>query len=206
MKTLFFLYFILLNITILSFAERPGREAEGSSKFEKAVFAGGCFWCVESDLEKLEGVMDVLSGYSGGSGLNPMYKNYDEMGYLEAVEVTYDPSQITYVQLLDEFWKKIDPTDAGGQFCDRGPAYRPAVFYKDEEHKKLIEQSKEKLEKSGKFQKPISVELIMASSFYPAEEYHQDYYKKNPLKYKFYRFNCGRDQFLEKIWRKTRGH
>ncbi len=174
-------------------------------KMEKAVFAGGCFWCVESDLEKLSGVKSVVSGYSGGQGLNPTYQDYDKTGHIEVVEVTYDPSVITYERLLDEFLKKIDPTDDGGQFCDRGPAYRPAIFYKDEEQKKIIERVKENLEKSGKLKKPVSVEIIIASPFYPAEEYHQDYYKKNPLKYKFYRFNCGRDQTLEKIWGKAKG-
>ncbi len=171
-----------------------------------ATFAGGCFWCMTPPFEKLPGVKKVLSGYTGGTGANPTYHDYEKTGHIEAVEVSYDPEQITYQELLGVYWRQVNPTDSGGQFCDRGPQYRPAIFYHDEEQKSIAEQSKETLGKSGKYQKPITVEIIPASTFYPAEEYHQDYHKKNPLQYKLYRFKCGRDQFLEKIWGKSRGH
>lgn len=172
----------------------------------KAILAGGCFWCVESDLENVLGVKSVVSGYSGGSGDDPTYHTYTEMGYVEVVEVAYDPSVISYSQLLDVFLQKIDPTDSEGQFCDRGSAYRPVIFYSNEEEKKLAEDSKVSLSNLKKLTKPVTIEIIAASKFYPAEEYHQDYYKKNPVKYKFYRFKCGRDQFLERIWGKSKGH
>jgi peptide methionine sulfoxide reductase msrA/msrB len=169
---------------------------------EKATFAGGCFWCMTPPFEKLNGVSEVFSGYTGGTGPNPTYKDYAGKGHVEAVQVTYDPSKITYAELLDVFWRQIDPTDPGGQFCDRGPEYRSAIFYENDEQKRLAEKSKEALEKSGRYQKPIVTELIKASIFYKAEEYHQDYYKKNPIRYKFYRSNCGRDQYLRKVWGK----
>lgn len=169
-------------------------------KSEKAVFAGGCFWCMEPAFEKLNGVMEVVSGYTGGGGENPTYEDYAEKGYLEAVQVTYEPSKITYQELLDVFWRQIDPTDPAGQFVDRGAQYRSAIFYINEEQKALAEKSKAGLEESQRFKKPIVTEIIKAATFYPAEDYHQDYYKKKPVRYKFYRGNSGRDQFLKKIW------
>ena len=165
-----------------------------------ATFAGGCFWCVESDFEKVPGVLKVVSGYTGGSGENPTYKTYHDKGYIEAVQIFYDPSKVTYTQLLDVFWRHIDPTDGGGQFVDRGPQYRSAIFYHDEEQKRLAENSREELAKSGRFSKPIVTELIKFEKFYDAEDYHQDYYKNNPIRYKYYRSGSGRDQFLEKVW------
>ncbi len=169
---------------------------------EKATFAGGCFWCMEPPLEKLDGVIDVISGYTGGKKVNPTYEevSYGGTGHLEAVQVIYDPSKITYSELLDVFWKQIDPTDPNGQFVDRGSQYRSAIFYHNDEQKGLAEISKEELDKSGKFGRPIVTEIIMASAFYKAEDYHQDYHKKNPIRYKFYRYNSGRDQYLKKIW------
>ncbi len=172
-------------------------------KSEKAVFAGGCFWCMTPPFEKLNGVEKVLAGYTGGKGANPNYENYAAKGHVEAVEVTYDPSQVTYNGLLKVYWRQVNPTDSGGQFCDRGPQYRPVIFYQNDEQKKLAEESKEKLGQSAKFDKPITTGILAATTFYPAEEYHQDYYKKHPIQYKFYRFKCGRDQFLEKIWGKS---
>jgi peptide methionine sulfoxide reductase msrA/msrB len=169
---------------------------------EKATFAGGCFWCMTPPFEKLDGVKEVLSGYTGGTGPNPTYEDYEAKGHIEAVQITYDPSRISYAKLLDVFWRQINPTDPGGQFCDRGPQYRSAIFYGDSEQKRLAEISKETLERSGRYQKPIATELIKATVFYKAEDYHQDYYKKNPVRYKFYRYNCGRDQYLEKVWGK----
>lgn len=167
-----------------------------------ATFAGGCFWCMEPPFEKLAGVREVISGYTGGSKVNPTYEEVSSgaTGHLESVEVIYDPSVISYDRLLDVFWKNIDPTDSGGQFVDKGGQYRSAIFYHSEEQKRLAETSKQKLGASGIFQKPIVTEILPATTFYKAEDYHQDYYKKNPTKYKFYRYNSGRDQFLEKTW------
>ena len=172
------------------------------TKTEKATFAGGCFWCMETPFEKLDGVTEVISGYTGGKKVNPTYEevSYGGTGHLESVQIIYDPSKITYSELLDVFWKQIDPTDSNGQFVDRGSQYRSAIFYHNHEQKGLAEKSKEELDESGKFGKPIVTEIIMASAFYKAEEYHQDYYKKNPIRYKFYRYNSGRDQYLKKIW------
>ncbi|MGC2424333.1 MAG: peptide-methionine (S)-S-oxide reductase MsrA [Nitrospirota bacterium] len=173
-----------------------------NAKLETAIFAGGCFWCMTPPFEKLPGVVKVISGYTDGHTKNPTYENYAEGGHVEAVEVTYDPSRITYSQLLDVFWRQIDPTDSGGQFVDRGPQYRSAVFYLDDRQKELAEKSKADLIRSGRFKKPIVTEILKASVFYPAEQYHQDYYKKNPIRYEFYRYRSGRDQFLEKVWGK----
>ncbi len=167
-----------------------------------ATFAGGCFWCVEAGFEKLPGVRDVVSGYTGGDVKNPSYKQVSAggTGHLEAVRVWYDPERISYRQLLTALWRQIDPTDDKGQFVDRGRQYRPAVFYHNDEQKRLAEDSLKALAASGRYDKPLRVELLPAGEFYPAEEYHQDYYKKNPLRYKFYRYRSGRDQYLEKIW------
>jgi peptide methionine sulfoxide reductase msrA/msrB len=171
---------------------------------QKVTFAGGCFWCTEADFEKLPGVVKVISGYTGGSKENPAYEEVSSgtTGHVEAVQVYYDPSKTTYEGLLDYFWKHVDPTDAGGQFVDRGAQYRSVIFYHDEDQKRLAEESKEALGKSGKFNKPIVTEILKLTKFYEAEDYHQDYYKTHSLKYKFYRFGSGRDQFLQKTWGK----
>lgn len=169
-----------------------------------ATFAGGCFWCVESDFEKVPGVLKVVSGYTGGTGTDPSYESYGAKGHIEAIQVFYDPSKVTYAQLLDQFWRRIDPTDAGGQFVDRGPGYRSAIFYHDQEQRRLAEKSREELKKSGRFTKPIVTEIIKFERFYDAENYHQDYYKNNPLRYQSYRSGSGRDQFLEKMWAQNR--
>jgi len=173
---------------------------ETNVRTEIATFAGGCFWCVEADFEKVPGVVKVVSGYTGGTGDNPTYETYGKKGHVEAVQVHYDPTKITYERLLEVFWRHIDPTDSGGQFADRGPYYRSVIFYHDEEQKRLAEKSKEALANSGQFAKPIVTEILQFSKFYDAEEYHQDYYKKNPLRYKYYRYGSGRDQFLNKVW------
>jgi peptide methionine sulfoxide reductase msrA/msrB len=186
-------FFILSFLTTIAFAQ---------TKYEKATFAGGCFWCMTPPFEKLDGVSSVVSGYTGGAGEHPTYEDYTAKGHIEAVEVTYDPSKITYQDLLDVFWRQIDPTDPGGQFCDRGPQYRSAIFYQNEAQQLLAEKSKEALGKSGRYTKPMVTELLKTSTFYKAEEYHQDYYKKNPVRYHVYRFSCGRDQYLETIWGK----
>jgi peptide methionine sulfoxide reductase msrA/msrB len=178
-------------------------ELAAKTNYEKATLAGGCFWCMTPPFENLNGVKKVISGYTGGKGTNPTYEDYSQKGYIEAIQVTFDPSIITYERILDVFWRQINPTDSGGQFCDRGSQYRPAIFYASEEQKTLAEQSRAALAKSGRFNKPITTEIIPAAAFYPAEEYHQDYHKKNPLRYKYYRYRCGRDQFLENVWGDT---
>jgi peptide methionine sulfoxide reductase msrA/msrB len=171
---------------------------------EKATFAGGCFWCMTPPFEKLDGVKEVVSGYTGGHTVNPTYEDVtsETTGHLESVEITYDPAKVSYKKLLDVFWRQIDPTDAGGEFVDRGPSYKSAIFYHNEEQKRLAEESKKDLERSGRFNKPIVTEIRPAGPFYRAEDYHQDYWKKNPIRYKFYRYNSGRDQYLTKVWGK----
>ncbi|MGD9109147.1 MAG: peptide-methionine (S)-S-oxide reductase MsrA [Gammaproteobacteria bacterium] len=170
--------------------------------YKTATFAGGCFWCMEKPFEQLTGVKNVTAGYAGGTISNPSYEfvSSGKSSYVEAIQISYDPRLITYNRLLEVFWQQIDPTDSGGQFVDRGKQYRSIIFYHDNEQKQLAEQSKQALTKSGKFSKPIVTEIKPFTTFYPAEEYHQDYYKKNPIRYKIYRFSSGRDQFLKKTW------
>ncbi|GAA3920004.1 peptide-methionine (R)-S-oxide reductase MsrB [Litoribacillus peritrichatus] len=177
-------------------------ETQGKKLYKVATLAGGCFWCTESDLEKLPGVIDVVSGYSGGALENPTYKQVSAgtTGHIEAIQVTYDPSVVNYEGVLDQFWRHIDPTDAKGSFVDRGPHYRPAIFYHSKEQLEKAQKSIKDLELTQLFDKPIDTELIPFEKFWPAEDYHQDYYKKNPLRYKFYRYNSGRDQYLDTIW------
>jgi peptide methionine sulfoxide reductase msrA/msrB len=181
--------------------------SKNDSMLKVATFAGGCFWCTESDFEKVPGVAKVISGYTGGHKDNPTYEEVSSgsTGHVEAIQVYYDPTKVTYAELLDYFWRHIDPTDSGGQFVDRGSQYRSVIFYHDEEQKRLAEKSKEELTKSGKFDKPIVTEILKFTKFYPAEEYHQDYYKKNPIRYRYYRFASGRDQFLKKEWGDDKG-
>ncbi|MEF9438549.1 MAG: peptide-methionine (S)-S-oxide reductase MsrA, partial [Candidatus Mariimomonas ferrooxydans] len=176
--------------------------SSADAKLEKATVAGGCFWCMESPFEKLDGVKEVISGYTGGHKHNPTYKEVTsgKTGHAEAVEIIYDPSKITYSEILDIFWRQIDPTDPGGQFVDRGSQYRAAIFYHSEEQKKLADKSKDELRESGIFHKPIITEIVPAGPFYRAEEYHQDYYRNNPIRYKIYRYNSGRDNYLKKKW------
>jgi peptide methionine sulfoxide reductase msrA/msrB len=190
---------VTLIVSLCLFGAFTGT-ATAQAKYEKATFAGGCFWCMQPPFEKLKGVANVVAGYAGGSGANTTYENYASKGYIEAVQVTYDPSVISYNQLLDVLWRQIDPTDPGGQFVDRGPQYRSAIFYHNQEQKSLAEKSKEELGKSGRFDKPIVTEIVQATTFYNAEDYHQDYYKKNPIRYKYYRHRSGRDQYLEQVW------
>jgi peptide methionine sulfoxide reductase msrA/msrB len=167
-----------------------------------ATFAGGCFWCTESDFEKVPGVVDVISGYTGGDVKNPTYEQVSSgsTGHLESVEVHYDPTVITYDGLLIAFWHMVDPTDPDGQFVDRGHQYTTAIFYHDEAQREAAERSKAELAASGRYDKPIVTEIRPAGPFYPAEKYHQDYYKKNPIRYHYYRYRSGRDQYLEKVW------
>lgn len=171
---------------------------------EKATFAGGCFWCMEKPFESLDGVLSVTSGYAGGITENPTYKNYAAGGHIEVVEIAYDADKVTYEELLDVFWRQIDPTDAGGQFGDRGKEYSTAIFYHNDEQKGLAEKSRQELEAQNVYGKPIVTPILPAPTFYAAEDYHQDYYKKSPIRYKIYRSRSGRDQFLDKIWGKER--
>lgn len=183
--------------------QSPSGEATGYNQYlEKATFAGGCFWCMEPPFEKLDGVIKVISGYAGGHKDNPTYEEVSagHTGHVEAVQILYDPSKITYEELLHVFWRQIDPTDPDGQFVDRGSQYRTVIFYHSERQKELAEQSKLLLEQSGRFKTPIVTEILPFTIFYPAEEYHQDFYKKHPWRYKFYRYNSGRDQYIKQIW------
>ncbi len=207
MRVLLMTAAILIGLEALAaWAATPVPAQGDGGKLKVATFAGGCFWCTESDFEKLPGVMEVISGYSGGETPNPTYHQVSAggTGYLEAVQVRYDPAKVSYEQLLDWFWRHVNPTDPGGQFVDRGDQYQSAIFHHDEEQRRLAEESMRKLAASGVFKEPIVTQIRPFKSFHPAEEYHQDYYKHNPIRYKFYRFNSGRDQFLEKVWGKAK--
>ena len=175
---------------------------------QKAIFAAGCFWCTEEAFEKVPGVVSAVSGYTGGTVKNPSYEQVSSgrTGHAEAVEVTFDPTKVTYEQLLDVFWVNHDPTVSNRQFCDSGTQYRPAIFYLNDEQKRLAEASKAKWEKMKPFKQPILTEITQAGPFYPAEDYHQDYYKKNPLQYRFYVTGCGRYQRLDSLWGELRKH
>jgi peptide methionine sulfoxide reductase msrA/msrB len=172
---------------------------------ETATFAGGCFWCTQSDFDKHNGVVEAVSGYTGGHKGNPTYEDVKSglSGHLEAVQIRFDPGKISYDKLLEIFWRHVDPTDNGGQFVDRGSQYRTAIFFHDAVQKASAEESRLALSRSGKFSKPIATEILPLKKFFPAEDYHQQYYKKNPLRYKFYRSNSGRDQFLRNVWQKN---
>lgn len=176
-----------------------------SARTAVAIFAGGCFWCMEPPFDKLPGVMSTTSGYIGGQVANPTYEQVSAggTGHAEAVQVKYDPALISYPTLLDMFWRNIDPLAVNRQFCDVGDQYRSAIFTIGAEQQRLAEASKRKLQTSGRFNQPIATQVTAASRFYPAEDYHQNYYTKNPIRYKFYRFNCGRDQRLEQLWGPT---
>jgi len=201
---------ILLTLMLVSAqgvysGEKKKKMNEKDKKtYEVATFAGGCFWCMEPPFDKTNGVISTISGYTGGQTDNPTYEDTSagNTGHAETVEIKYDPQEVSYDKLLDIFWMNIDPTTLNRQFADTGSQYRTAIFYHNEEQKKKAITSKEKLEKSGRYDKPIVTEITKASKFYPAEEYHQDYYLKNPIRYKFYRHGSGRDQYLKKIWGK----
>jgi peptide-methionine (S)-S-oxide reductase len=178
-----------------------------AGRTEKATFAGGCFWCMEEPFDKLPGVVSVTVGYTGGPVKNPTYKQVSAggTGHAEAVQIVYDPSKLEYGKLLDIFWHNIDPTVTNRQFCDTGSQYRTGIFYHGEEQRVLAQQSKETLEKTKPFRESIVTEITRAQEFYPAEEYHQHYYKKNPIRYKFYRNGCGRDRRLRELWGEAAG-
>ena len=176
--------------------------ATAQQPLEEATLAGGCFWCLEEALEKIPGVVSATSGYTGGSTKSPTYEQVSggRTGHTEAVRIRFDRSKVSYAQVLDMFWRNIDPLDAGGQFCDRGSQYRAAIFVHDENQRRLAEQAKQAIIDSRRFKEPIVTEITAAGPFYLAETYHQDYYKKNPLQYRFDKFNCGRVQRLAKLW------
>lgn len=207
---------MIIAVTILVFCvpiigmgnDMPKNGTGASGSVKSAVFAGGCFWCTESDFEKVEGVMDAISGYTGGTLENPTYKQVSSGStrHVEAVKVLYDPQKVSYAKLLEVFWTHVNPTDAGGQFVDRGSQYVSAIFYANEAERRLAEESKQKLADTGVFAEPIVTEILPLGAFYDAEDYHQNYYKKNPLRYKWYRSGSGRDAFLEKTWAQASFH
>jgi peptide-methionine (S)-S-oxide reductase len=192
----------LLTLIVAMTAATGGEPMKTEPRFETAIFAGGCFWCMEPPFDALEGVLSTTSGYTGGHQKNPTYQQVSTggTGHAEAVQIRYDPGKISYDELLSVFWRNIDPTTPDRQFCDRGSQYRTAIFYHNEEQKRLAEKSRAALQHSNPFKEPIVTELVPASTFYKAEDYHQDYYKKNPIRYKFYRLACGRDLRLKELW------
>lgn len=180
---------------------KPLSQSEENA-LEIAIFAGGCFWCTEADFDKVPGVVRTVSGYIGGTVVNPTYEQVSKgkTGHIEAVKIYFDPSKTTYAKLLAVYWPTIDPLTPNGQFCDHGPQYRSAIFYRDVHQKMQAEASKTELIASGRFDQPIVTEILPATEFYPAEEYHQDYYLKNPVRYSYYRTRCGRDARLTQVW------
>ncbi len=177
-------------------------DSAATGELEIATFAGGCFWCVESDFDQVPGVARTVSGYTGGHVENPTYGQVstDTTGHREAVQIYYEPERVNFADLIEIFWRTIDPTDAGGQFCDRGKSYTTAIFANTDEQSRVAKASKKTIESSGVLKQPVVTTIETAGRFYPAENYHQDYYKKNPLRYKFYRFSCGRDARVKDVW------
>ena len=199
---------LLINGGLMAAMEKK-TEATGkaTATTERAILAGGCFWCMEHPFEKLPAVRSVTSGYTAGSEENPTYQQVSAggTGHTEAVEIIFDPAKTSYQQLLEVFWRQIDPTDAGGQFVDRGSQYRSGIYFLDTAQQQSAEESKQRLTESGRFSSPLVTEIVAAGTFYPAEEYHQDYYKNNPLRYQYYRYGSGRDRYLDKVWGEDRG-
>lgn len=209
---LLFVMLLIIGVVVVGFQDSHANPMEDQGKgvlmnktlnnLDTATFAGGCFWCAEADFEKVDGVVKVVSGYTGGHKDNPTHEEVSGggTGHVEAVQVHYDPKKISYKELLEVFWRHVDPTDPEGQFVDRGLQYRSVIFYHDDDQRRLAEESKRALEESGRFDKPVVTETVPFSKFFAAEEYHQDYYKNNALRYKYYRWGSGRDQFLKKVW------
>jgi peptide-methionine (S)-S-oxide reductase len=193
---------LALSAAASSAAERTQEAPPPAPGLAAATFAGGCFWCMEPPFDKTEGVVSTTSGYTGGSKAGATYEEVSAggTGHKEAVRVVYDPQKVSYAKLLDVFWRNVDPVDARGQFCDKGDQYKAAIFVADDEQRRLAEESKAALERSGRFRQPITVTIQPTGPFWAAEDYHQDYYLKNPAKYKLYRWNCGRDARLEAVW------
>ena len=196
------MYTWLVLAMVLAGSLASAGQAAGPAGTAKAYFAGGCFWCMEEVFEKVPGVTSVTSGYMGGRVEHPTYEQVSAggTGHAESVEVVYDPAKVSYTALLDAFWRNVDPVTPNAQFCDHGSQYRAVIFYLGDEEKRLAEESKVAIEQSGRLPGRIVTELTLASTFYPAEDYHQDFYKKNPVRYKFYKYNCGRAQRLEDLW------
>ena len=186
---------------------KEGGPATGVRRLEKATFAGGCFWCMEAPFDKLDGVVSVTVGYTGGRTVKPTYEQVSAggTGHAESIEIVFDPATIGFEKLLAVFWRNVDPTTPNRQFCDVGRQYRTAIFYHGEVQRRLAEESKKALEESKRLPAGIATEIVPAGEFWPAEEYHQHYYKKNPVRYKLYRYNCGRDQRLEELWGRDAG-
>lgn len=194
---------IILTLLALLYLGSPVIAAQ-----EKAIFAGGCFWCMEQPFDRLPGVLSVMPGYTGGATKNPTYKEVSNgsTGHTEAVEIIFDPAKISYDKLLQVFWRNIDPTVTDRQFCDVGSQYRAAIFYLNDQQLKLAQQSKKLIENQKKFKEPVVTGITPAATFYPAEEYHRQYYKKNPIRYSYYRSSCGRDKRLKELWGSSAGH
>jgi len=209
MPTLFVFLLInaLLIFGLLGTTHGDSSQAAGAKGLARATFAGGCFWCMEHPYDELEGVKSTTSGYIGGHLENPTYREVSSgrTGHTEAVLVIYDPKKISYEELLKVFWPNIDPLTPNRQFCDSGSQYRSGIFYHNEEQRRLAEESKNALEKSGRFSQPIVTEITAAAKFYVAEDYHQDYYEKNPIQYAIYRYSCGRDRRLKELWGEAHG-
>ena len=204
MKAAFLSVLFLLPLLAAAAAPSDGAQPGGGRNLARATFAGGCFWCMEPPFDKLEGVVSVTSGYTGGQRKNPTYEEVSSgsTGHAEAVQVAYDPAKVSYRTLLGVFWRNVDPTVRDRQFCDVGTQYRTAIFWHDEEQRREAEASRAELERTKPFREKIVTEIVPAAEFYPAEEYHQKYYKKNPLRYQYYRAACGRDARLKELWGK----
>jgi len=203
MKIIFAVFlFITLGLINMSEAGQAGKNSGDTGKFKTATFAGGCFWCMQPPFDRLQGVISTTAGYTGGTKQNPSYAEVSSgrTGHAEAIEIVYDPSLIDYAKLLDVFWRNIDPTALNRQFVDAGSQYRTAIFYHDEEQKKMAEASRERLQGSGRYEKPIVTEILPAAKFYRAEDYHQEYYKNYPNRYHLYKYGSGRPQYLKKKW------
>lgn len=200
-----FLWMTIFFLNVFASFAHGIESLSDSGQYQRATFASGCFWCTQHDFDQVKGVVSTESGYTGGDKINPTYEEVSAggTGHVEAVQLLYDPHIVSYEELLDFYWHNIDPTRNDGQFCDKGSQYRPVIFYHNEKQKELAEKYKNKLIADNKI-KPILVEILPAKRFYPAEEYHQSYYKKNPLRYKFYRYYCGRDKRLQEVWGTTK--
>ncbi len=194
-------FLLVISLLLAAALLRP---SEARAAEETAIFAGGCFWCVEADFDYVPGVLSTISGYIGGDAPNPTYAQVSAggTGYYEAVKITFNPDIVSYEKLLDTFWRSVDPTDAGGQFCDRGDSYKTAIFTLSDAQKEIATQSKVTLQRAGQLDDPIVTVIRTATAFYPAEDYHQDYYARNPVRYKYYRFSCGRDARIADLWGK----
>jgi peptide-methionine (S)-S-oxide reductase len=190
---------VLLALAVAAHAAENDPKATSTAT---AVFAGGCFWCMEKPFDDLEGVVSTTSGYTGGTVPNPTYEQVGEggTGHVEAVQVVYDPKRVSYEKLLEVFWPNVDPTDGGGQFCDRGDEYLSVIFVRNDEERQLAEKSKAAAEKKKRVPEPIVTRIVQAAPFYPAEDYHQNYYQENPIRYRYYRYSCGRDKRLAEVW------